>query len=376
MMHDVTLGDRLRRANWPLLGLGVLLSLIGLVSVGAASEGQRMDYGAAQLRWVVLGVATCLLMLAVPYRRIVDWRYVWYALGLLGLLAVLVVGSGKSAARWIQLGSFRMQPSEIMKVIIVITLAGYIRYGRSHRSFRGLVRPFVLTLVPVLLIMKQPDLGTALLLMPLLFVMLYVAGAQRAHLGIIALCGVLAGVALYLSPVLSEYQKDRVRTFLLQSSENTALLRSQGHHLHQSKIVVGTAGFLGHGLGEETREATQFLPERHSDFVYPVFVTAFGSAGALVLFGLYALFVGLLLRTALTVREPSGRLLAVGVATLFATQTLINIAMTVGLLPIVGMPLPFLSYGGSSLLTSFAALGLILNVGADHPYEFGRGDFD
>jgi rod shape determining protein RodA len=270
-----------------------------------------------------------------------------------------------------------MQPSELVKLILVITLAGYIRYERRHRTFRGLFTPFAMTLIPFMLIMKQPDLGTALLLLPVLFVMLYVAGANRTHLGIVAVAGLAAAVLLFFTPgLLNEYQKDRVRGFLMQGSNDTALVRSHNHQIEQSKMVVGTADFFGRGLGETTRESTRFLPERHSDFIFPVMIHAFGLFGATLLFMTYLLFIGLILRTALKVREPSGRLLAVGVASLFACQTVINLCMTLGLLPIVGMPLPFVSYGGSSLLTSFAALGLVLNVGSDHPVEFGRGDFD
>jgi rod shape determining protein RodA len=372
----MTLGERLRSADWLLLGLGVLLALVGVVSVGVATEG-RVPYGAIQMRWMILGVAVCLLMLAVPYRLVVSWRWLWYVGGVLLLLVVLVVGHGKSANRWISLGSFRLQPSEVMKLILVVTLAGYIRYERSHRTFRGLATPFAITLIPFLLIMKQPDLGTALLLLPILFTLLYVAGAQRRHLAIVAAAGAVAAVTLFFTPgLMNRYQKDRVRGFLLQGSNSTALLRSHNHQIHMSKTVVGTARLFGSGTGEETQEATRYLPERHSDFIYPVVVHAFGLAGVTVVFLLYLLFVALLLRTAGKVREPSGRLLAVGVAALFAWQTLINLGMTLGLLPIVGMPLPFLSYGGSSLLTSFAALGLVLNVGSDHPVEFGRGDFD
>ena len=376
-MRAMTLGDRLRRANWLLLGLGILMALLGSGVVHVASEGQRADYGPAQVRHVILGVVVCLLVLAVPYRRLVDARYVAYGLGLLALLAVLAMGSGKSAGRWIQLGGFRIQPSEVMKVILVLVLAGYIRYDRSHRELRGLVRPLLLTLVPVGLIMLQPDLGTALLLLPLLFVMLYVAGARRQHLLLVAGLGLAAGLLLFFLPgLMNGYQKDRVHAFLMQHTDDQMLRRHQLHHLHQSKTVVGTAGFLGEGTGEATADAVRFLPERHSDFIYPVFVTAFGTLGAVGLFLLFVLFIGLVLRTGLGVREPSGRLLCVGVATLFGFQAVINLMMTVGMLPIVGMPLPFLSYGGSSLLTSFLALGLVLNVGADHPYEFGRGDFD
>lgn len=375
-MRTLTLGERLKNADWVLLGLGLILSFVGVVAVQVAENG-IVDYGSIQLRWMILGTTACLLMLAIPYRFVVQFRWLWYLGGVMLLLLVLLVGSGKSAGRWIAVGSFRMQPSELMKLILVVTLAGYIRYERSHRTFRGLITPFLITLIPFMLIMKQPDLGTALLLLPVLFTLLYVAGARRKHLAIVLGAGVVAAVTLYFTPgLMNEYQKNRVRAFLMQGSDETALLRSHNHHIHNSKTVVGTASVFGHGTGEETKESLRFLSERHSDFIFPVIIHAFGLVGATLLFALYLLFIGLILRTALKVREPSGRLLAVGVACIFACQTVINLAMTLGLLPIVGMPLPFLSYGGSSLLTSFAALGLVLNVGSDHPVEFGRGDWD
>lgn len=376
--REMTLGERLRRANWLLLALGVGLSLFGVALVGAASEGQRLDYGWLQLRWTVLGTALCLLMLAVPYRTIVAWRYVIYGVGLLLLLAVLVAGSGgRSAQRWLQIGSFRMQPSELMKVVMVLMLAGFIRYRDHHKHFAGLFWPIVLTLVPMALIVKQPDLGTALLLLPVLFVMLWTAGARQKHLGILAGVGIAAAVLVYTVPgLLKEYQKNRIRAFAMQDSGDKALEESHLHHLLASKTVVGAAPAGGLGLGEDLHAHVGGLAERHSDFIFPVLVASMGHWGVLLLFAMLGLFLFLILTMALRVREPSGRLLAVGLATLFASQSLINMGMTVGLFPIVGMPLPFLSYGGSSLLTSFVALGLLLNVGADHPIEFGRGDFE
>ncbi len=377
MTDDLTLGERLRRANWLLLAIPLVLTSIGILTLGAAAEGQRVDYLWLQVRWAAVAVAGCLLMLAFPYRRAVELRYVLYGIGLVLLAVVLVRGSGKSAGRWIDLGAFRVQPSEFMKLILVITLAGYIRYEKSHRTFRGLAVPFAMTLVPLGLIMKQPDLGTALLLVPILFVLLYVAGARLRHLGIVALAGIAAFAALYYVPgLMNEYQKDRIRAFLRQDSEDVALIQSQNHQLHLSKVAVGTSDAFGAGLGDDAAESVRYLPERHTDFIFPVFVTAFGLAGTSVLLLLQLAFLALLLRTAVRVREPSGRMLAVGTAALFGTQTFVNMAMTVGLLPIVGVTLPFFSYGGSSLLTSYLAVGLVLNAGSDHPMEFGRGDFD
>jgi rod shape determining protein RodA len=375
--RELTLGERFQRADWGLLGLGVLLTVVGLVVVDLASVGARSAFGAAQLRWAVIGLAACLLMLAVPYRRVVDLRWLWYGGGVLLLVLVLFVGRGQSAGRWIELGGFRLQPSEIMKLVLVITLAGALRYEQGMERERRIAVPLALTLVPMALVVKQPDLGTGLLFGPLLLAVLYAAGVSGRSLGLLCGAGALGLLVLWFVPGLLEgYQRTRFEAFLRQGTGDKVLLRSHGMQLHQSKTVVGTGPVFGNGLGEDAEEAVRLLPERHSDFAFSVLANAFGLFGVTVLLALYLLFLGLLLRTALRVREPSGRLLAVGAWALFAVQAVVNMAMTVGLLPIVGMPLPFISYGGSSLLTSFLALGLILNVGAERTVEFGRSDFD
>lgn len=374
--RELTLGERFGRADWLLLAVSLLLTGIGLLTVAAASVGQKTEYGWAQLRWSVIGLAGCLLMLAAPYRRVLDLRYLLYGLGLALLVAVLFVGSGKSAARWIELLGFRLQPSEVMKLLLVITLAGALRYEQGMSRERRVALPLVLTLLPTGLVMLQPDLGTALLFPPLLFSVLYAAGVRGRLLGGMALAGLAGLLLLWFVPGLMHgYQRTRIEAWIRQGAEDPVLLRSYGLHLHQSKTVVGTGPVLGNGLSDDTYEAVRLLPERHSDFAFPVLCNAFGWAGVTVLLLLYLLFLALLLRTALRTREPSGRLFAVGVWALFAVQAVINMAMTVGLLPIVGMPLPFVSYGGSSLLTSFLALGLVLNVGAERTVEFGRSDF-
>jgi rod shape determining protein RodA len=304
-------------------------------------------------------------------------RHLLWGGGVFLLVLVLFVGRGKSAGRLIELAGFRLQPSEVMKLFLVIALAGALRYEQGFERQRRIRLPVLLTLVPVLLVMKQPDLGTALLFIPLLVAVLYAAGARGRPLLLFLGTGIAGLLVLWFVPGLLEgYQRTRLEAFLRQGSDDPVLLNGPGHHLHESKTVVGTGPVLGNGTGEETAEAIRLLPERHSDFAFPVFANAFGLAGVTVLLLLYLLFLGLLLRTALRVREPSGRLLAVGTTALFAVQAVVNMAMTIGILPIVGMPLPFISYGGSSLLTSFLALGLVLNVGAESPVEFGRSDFE
>jgi rod shape determining protein RodA len=263
-----------------------------------------------------------------------------------------------------------------MKLALVVMLAGALRYEQGMARERRITLPVVLTLVPVLLVMKQPDLGTALLFVPLLMSVLYASGARGRSLGLLTGAGVAGLLILWFVPgLLQGYQRTRFEAFLRQGSDDRFLLRSAGMQLHASKTVVGTGPVFGNGLGEDAEESIRLLPERHSDFAFAVLANAFGLFGVTLLLLLYLLFLGLLLRTALRVREPSGRLLAVGAWALFGVQAIVNMAMTVGLLPIVGMPLPFISYGGSSLLTSFLALGLILNVGAERTVEFGRSDF-
>jgi rod shape determining protein RodA len=377
----VTLGDRVRKANWLLLALALALTALGVSTVSTAAEGHETGWAWLQVRWAVVGIAATFLVIAVPYRRIVQARHVLYAAGVLGLLLVLARGSGKSAGRWLEIGSFRLQPSEFMKLVLVVALAGYVRYEQRYKTFRGLATPFALTMLPVLLVMKQPDLGTALLLVPILFVLLFAAGARLSHLGAVAMCGVLAAVAMYAIPgLLHDYQKRRVETFLGLGGDSRVEQRmraAQDHQLERGLMAMAAGGFTGAPSDEGgVEEAVAYLPERHTDFVFPVFAAAHGFLGVTGLFALYFVFLAVLLATATKVREPSGRMLVVGVFTLFAAQVVVNLGMTVGLLPVVGVTLPFFSYGGSSLLTSYLALGIVLNVGIDPPLEFGRGDFD
>lgn len=374
-------GDRWRRANWSLLALALLLTGLGIVAIASASEDLRTDWAWMQVRWVVVGLAGCLLVLATPYRRIVQARWALYAAGVALLVLVLFKGTGQSAGRWIGVGAFRMQPSEFMKVILVVTLAGMLRYERRHYRLKGLLAPLAVTMLPVALVMKQPDLGTALLLVPLLFAILYAAGARVRHLGVVAGMGLVAGLAMFFIPgILHDYQKDRILAYITEhtDSEAAALLRqSQGHQLHRGLVAAGMGGFAGVSASDGgVAGAVRDIPERHSDFVFPVFAARFGFLGVTLLLVVYLLFLGALLSTALRVREPSGRLVVVGVFTLLASQVVVNMGMTLGLLPVVGVTLPFFSYGGSSLLTTYLALGLVLSVGADPPVEFGRTSYD
>lgn len=377
----MTIADRLRKAPWSVPILAVALTAVGVTTIATAAEGHPVEYAWMQVRWAFVGAAAALLVLAPAYLRIVAAWPVLYALGTSLLVVVLFKGTGQSAGRWIGVGGFRMQPSEFMKLLLVVALAATLRYSREHRRLRGFARPMVLVLVPFLLVVRQPDLGTAVLFVPLFFALLYAAGARGTHLAGVALAGLLAAVGLAFVPgVLKDYQRDRLFAFVAEHTDAkaaSALKQSQSHQLHQGLTSIGLGGWTG--VGDEEGgvvEATRDVPERHSDFIFPVFAARFGFLGVTGLLLLYAAFLGAVLSTAGRVREPSGRFLVVGVFALFAVQVVVNLGMTVGLLPVVGVPLPFMTYGGSSLLTSFLAIGLVMNVGADPPIELGRVGID
>ncbi len=377
----MTFPDRFRRANWLLLVLALLLTVAGVIAVKRAAEGHVTDFAWNQTRWAVLGTALALALLAVPSKRVIQGGYALYALGLAGLVLVLFVGTGKGAGRWIGVGALRVQPSEFMKLALVIALAGHIRYERDHKRLKGLLWPVALMVVPLLLVMMQPDLGTALLFVPILFACLFAAGARVRHLLLVTLCGLALGAAVYAVPgILRPYQRARITAYLARATDDrdeaTRRPSAHDHQLDRSQRSVGVGGWTG--VSDEDGPAAQAphrVPERHTDFIFPVFAAAYGFVGVTALFLIYLLFLGTLLGQALRTRDPSGRLLAVGVFTLFAAQLVVNTAMTVGLLPVVGVPLPFFSYGGSSLLVSYAALGLALSVGVDPVLDFGKDPF-
>jgi len=376
----------LRRVDWRLVGVVVLLSALGFAlqsSVRAAAmEGSiewRIDFASRQLRWYGVGALAAALVMLVPYRVILDRAYWAYAGGLLLLIAVFLVGMKlKGSRRWISLGPVPLQPSEVMKVVFVLVLARYIRFRRDQKTFKGLAVPFLLTAVPMALIMRQPDLGTALLFVPVLFGVLYAAGAKPRHLGMVVAMGIAFSPVVYFG-VLKEYQQERIRTFVSINSraENARIdIKREGWHADQSRLAMASGGIVGLGWSEGPQNQAGAVPEHQTDFIVTVLGEEFGFLGIAVLVGLYgALFLGMG-RIAVRTREPAGKLLVTGVLLLLAGQASVNLAMTVGLGPITGVPLPLLSYGGSSTVTTFIAIGLVLNVAARPGFDFGRSDFD
>ena len=348
----------LENVDWPLLGAAGALVLTSAVTLANLNVGRTGGAAVRQLAWFGVGLVALVVVASIDYRRLVRAAPALYLLGLAGLGAVFVLGRTVSGARrWIVWGPLSVQPSELFKVAFVLMAVWVItsRWAQPvGRTTVALTLPIVA--VPVLLIVKQPDLGTALMLFPVLVVLLVGAGVRLRLLGGVALAGVAATPLAWL--VLRDYQRERILVFLDPWRDPLG----SAYNVIQAKIAIGSGQLLGKGVAGATQSRLAFLPERHTDFIFAVFAETWGFVGCLVLLLCYAL---LLLRgfdIAASAREPVGRLVALGATSLLAVQVLINVGMVTGLLPVVGIPLPLMSYGGSSMLASLLALGLLLSV--------------
>ena len=348
----------LQNVDWLLLGAALFiigLSLVCLWSLNPTRGISSLVW--RQISWVGVGLIGLLVVASVDYRNLVRSAPVLYVIGLGLLTSVFVLGRTVSGARrWIHLGPFTVQPSELFKLIFIITLAWALTTGRGERSRTSLIGTFVLLGVPFLLVVRQPDLGTALCLVPVLAAILVGIGIPLKVLGGMTLAGVAVMPLGWF--VLKPYQRDRLLVYLdpFRDPLGTA------YNVIQAKIAIGSGQLLGKGMGGATQSRLSFLPERHTDFIFAVFAEMWGFLGCLVLIVAYVLLVMRGFEIAAGTRETRGRILALGVTTVFAAQILINIGMVTGLLPIVGIPLPLMSYGGSSMVVSLTALGLLLSI--------------
>jgi len=349
----------LQNVDWPLLGAAVGLVILSASTLASLHVGRAGGSVAIrQLAWFGVGIVALVFMASIDYRRLVRAAPLFYVLGLGGLVAVFLLGRTVSGARrWLMVGPVSVQPSELFKLCFVL-MAVWLLTSRWAQPVGKTVLMMVapLAIVPAVLIVKQPDLGTALLLFPVLIALLVTAGMRMRLLGGLALAGVAAAPLAWF--VLKDYQRERLLVFLDPVRDPLG----SAYNVIQAKIAIGSGQLLGKGVAGATQSRLSFLPERHTDFIFAVFAETWGFVGCLVLLTCYAL---LLLRgfdIAASTREPVGRLVALGVTALVATQVLVNVGMVTGLIPVVGIPLPFMSYGGSSMVVSMMALGLLLSV--------------
>jgi rod shape determining protein RodA len=349
----------LQNVDWLLLATAfglVVISTMTLASLHVGRAGGSVVV--RQLIWFALGLVAMVFLASLDSRRLVRAAPALYLLGLVGLASVFVLGRTVSGARrWVVWGPLSLQPSELFKVCFLLMMVWALT-SRWAQPVGKLTLAMMLPLVavPVVLIIKQPDLGTALLLVPVLVILLIGAGVRLKLLVGLALAALLSMPLAWLT--LKEYQRERILVFLDPFRDPLG----SAYNVIQAKIAIGSGQLLGKGVAGATQSRLAFLPERHTDFIFAVFAEMWGFVGCLVLLLCYVL---LLLRgfdIAATAREPVGRLVALGATSLLAAQVLINVGMVTGLLPVVGIPLPLMSYGGSSMVASFMTLGLLLSV--------------
>jgi rod shape determining protein RodA len=321
-----------------------------------------------QAIFMVAGVVVMVAVAAINYRRYRDWALVIYGFSVLMLLAVYAVGhKSRGAQAWFQFGSYQLEPSEFAKVGLIIALAAYCAAARGHWRARRLVVVLVLAAIPFVLIYKQPDLGTALVLAAVLVAVLLIGGVPGRYLAALAVLAALLGVGVVHFHVLKSYQRDRLASFVNSPDQpNAALLRSAAganeYNLAESKVAIGDGGITGKGIGKGTQTNLGYVPEQRTDFIFTAVGEQVGLIGSGLLLLLFAIVVWRTWRAASLARDLVGTLICVGVLATLVFQVFENIGMTMGIMPVAGIPLPLMSYGGSAVIATFAAVGLVLNV--------------
>ncbi len=377
------------RFSWPIFLSLLALAAIGILAIYLADHPSPQPFPSSQpwklilanryllqLTFLLFGLLLFFFLVVFDYRRIGRYSYFFFGAAVILLIVVRLLPPSSEARvhRWLVIGPVRLgQPSELAKIAFILALAWYLRFRKSHRTFVGFLLPFAFALVPMFLIVIEPDLGTSLLFLPTLIVVLFAAGARKRHIAAVFLLGLLSLPVLWLK--MTPYQQSRILGWLKQGQQSVRA--TSGYQLNRSLIAIGSGGLYGQPFRRAELIEHDLLIHDHTDFIFAVIAAQFGLVGTSAVLSLYLILFACGLRIAQTNYDPFGRLLAVGIVAMLATQTVINIAMTLGLLPVTGMTLPFVSYGGSSLCASLIAAGLLISVGkhrwlsfAQRPFEF------
>lgn len=365
--------SKLSQLNWLIILLVLALGVLGITMLYSAAGGSWSPWAFNHAIRFGGGMAIMIIIALLPSRLLLDYAYLIYG-GCLGLLVLVeLIGSvGMGAQRWLDLGFMTLQPSELMKLGLIVALARYYNGLLPEETERTSyhLAPIILTGVPVLLILLQPNLGTAFIVAVIGAVMLFVTGLKLRWFMLVAVL-LVATVPIGWSYVLHDYQKQRVMTFLNPEADPLGT----GYNIMQSKIAIGSGGLFGKGLGQGSQSQLDFLPEKHTDFIFTMIAEELGFIGAGGVIFTFLLLIILAIATGMRSRSTFGSLVAVGIATFLLLHITINIAMVMGLVPVVGIPLPLLSYGGSVLLATQIGIGLLLNAYVHRDTGLSRNRF-
>lgn len=355
--------EQLRVINIPILALITLITSMGIFMLYSAADGHWTPWALKQITHFAMGLVGLVIVACVDVRTWLRYAYVLYGVSLMLLILVELMGFvGMGAQRWLHLGAFNLQPSELMRITLVLALARYL-YSQTITNWYQSAIPLLCVLVPIALVMRQPDLGTAMLLSMSAVVLCYMAGLSGYVIagGAAAALGMIPFFWRFLHP----YQQKRLLIFW---DPDLDPLKS-GYHLKQAKIALGSGGLWGNGYLQGPQSHLHFLPEKQTDFVFTMLGEEWGWAGAVVLIMLYGLLCLMNLRLVMQARHPFGRLVGIGLNTTLFTYIFVNIAMVTGLLPVVGIPLPYMSYGGTAMITLLLSQGFIFSTCSSHRYR-------
>ena len=378
--------------NWPVLAAVLVLSSVGILTIWVDAPAD----GIKQLMFLGVSLVSMGLFQAVNYQRIgrFSWPFYLFSLSLIfyTLLAQKLRGlpfvhETKGAWAWLNFGAMSLEPAELMKIGFILVLSRYLRFRSNFRSLKGLLGPFFIALVPVAMILKQPDLGMAMLFIPTLFAMVFVAGARMKHLVAVVLLGILVSPVLWFSgdkpegpglPVLNhfpifvkQYQRQRVYAMFKRDPKT---MRETAYQTQRALTAFASGGATGKGAAVIT--IGRSVPEAQNDMIFALVGEQFGLVGAVVVLGAFLVLFAAGTEIAAATREPFGRLIAVGIVAMLASQCFVNLMVVLRLMPVTGITLPFVSYGGSSLVSSFMSVGLLLNVGQNRPLVIAREAFE
>ncbi len=353
--------------DWITFALVVFICILGILTIYSATrppldEGEQPPFYVKQLIWLAIAILTLIAFVTFDYIKLKNFWLIFYIIGILLLIIVLFTGkTAMGAKRWISLGFFSFQPSEIFKIIFIISISAFLEDKQSPLSVKDTLKTLLIFgMIPFLLIIKQPDLGTAVMLFAITFIMIIYKGLPIRLLILLLSLFIISIFFLWeiLWEGLKEYQKNRLIAFI----DPTIDPKGIGYNIMQSVITVGSGGLFGKGFLEGTQGPLKFLPERHTDFIFPIFAEEWGFIGCFIVLALYFTVFIRCWKTSIIAKDNFGKLLSIGFTSIFVLYFFINVGMTLGIMPVVGIPLPFMSYGGTTLVANFIGIALVINV--------------